>query len=61
MNTPVSSSRQMTLDVEPGLTERHTSLLGCIREVAYTQRQPLKELSKMMPQLAALLKQAGGT
>jgi len=127
MNPRASSSRQqMTLDFEPGLTDRHVSLLGCVREVAYTQRQPLKtiaaemdlslsdlsrklaanpddsrrfsvddlerflavtgdmtpiywlieryledadvrqrraltELSKMMPQIAALLKQAGGT
>lgn len=48
MNPPVSSSRQMTLDFEPGLTERHSSLLGCIREVAYTQRQPLKTIAAEM-------------
>jgi hypothetical protein len=43
-----SASRQMTLDFTPGLTERHDSLLSCIRECAHTQRSPMKAIAADM-------------
>lgn len=42
------STTQMTLDFTPGLTERHRSLLDCMRESAYTQRNPLKTIAADM-------------
>ena len=49
MNAVVSGTdHQMTLDFQPGLAERHSSLLACIRETAYTQRNPLKTLAADM-------------
>lgn len=43
-----SATRQMTLDFTPGLTERHDSLLACLRECAHTQRVPLKAIAAEM-------------
>jgi len=45
---PVVASNQLTLDFEPGLTERHTSLLACVREAALTHRNPLKTIAADM-------------
>ena len=45
---PVVASNQLTLDFEPGLTERHTCLLSCIREAAHTHRNPLKTIAADM-------------
>lgn len=45
---PVSSTNQMTLDFEPGLTEKHPHLLDCIRATAYTHRNPLKTIASDM-------------
>lgn len=39
---------QLSLDFEPGLTERHTSLLACVRECAYKARQPMKAIAADM-------------
>lgn len=39
---------QLSLDFEPGLTERHTSLLSCIRECAYKAEKPLKSIAADM-------------
>lgn len=47
---PVHSSSQLTLDFEPGLAERHDSLLACIRQCAYTYRSPLKTIAADMDQ-----------
>ena len=47
MNKVVASS-QLTLDFEPGLAERHESLLACLRQCAYTHRNPLKTLAADM-------------
>lgn len=43
-----SSSTQMTLDFEPGLTEKYPHLLDCIRAAAYTHRNPLKTIAADM-------------
>ena len=45
---PVVASNQLTLDFEPGMTERHSTLLSCIREAAITQRNPLKTIAADM-------------
>lgn len=47
---PVHSTNQLTLDFEPGLAERHDSLLSCIRQCAYTNRNPLKTIAADMDQ-----------
>jgi hypothetical protein len=44
----VLASSQMTLDFEPGLTERFSSLLDCIRNGVYTNRKPLKTVAADM-------------
>lgn len=38
----------MTLDFTPGLTDRHDSLLSCIREAAHTHHNPLKTIAADM-------------
>lgn len=47
---PVNAPSQLTLDFQPGLADRHHSLLDCIRQVAYTHRNPLKTLAADMDQ-----------
>ncbi len=44
----VHSASQLTLDFEPGLVERHETLLACIRQCAYTNRNPLKTIAADM-------------
>lgn len=44
----VRSGSQLTLDFEPGLVERHETLLACIRQCAYTHRNPLKTIAADM-------------
>ena len=44
----VVSTSQLTLDFEPGLADRHSSLLECIRQCAYTHRNPLKTIAADM-------------
>src|SRR5690606_31527655 len=44
MNAPT----QLTIDFTPGLTERHDSLLDCIRHGAYSHRNPLKTIAADM-------------
>lgn len=39
---------QLKLDFEPGLTERHKTLLACIRETAYRSQKPLKAIAADM-------------
>lgn len=46
----VLSTKQLTLDFEPGLAERHDSLLSCVRQCAYTSRNPLKTIAADMDQ-----------
>ncbi|MGB3835903.1 phage regulatory CII family protein [Castellaniella sp.] len=45
---PVHDPSQLTIDFTPGLTERHSSLLDCICEAAYTSRNPLKTVATDM-------------
>ncbi|AEC22312.1 hypothetical protein PT7_P076 (plasmid) [Pusillimonas sp. T7-7] len=42
------SPTQLTIDFTPGLTERHDSLLECIRQGAYSHRNPLKTIAADM-------------
>lgn len=46
--TAVLPTSQLTLDFEPGLAERHDSLLACVRHCAYTHRNPLKTIAADM-------------
>lgn len=39
---------QLSLDFEPGLTERHATLLSCVRECAYKAPKPLKAIAADM-------------
>lgn len=39
---------QLTLNFEPGLSERHKSLKACLRERVYTHAKPLKSLAADM-------------
>ncbi len=39
---------QLSLDFEPGLTERHKTLLACARESAYRSPRPLKAIAAEM-------------
>lgn len=43
-----SATNQMTLDFEAGLVERFPSLLDCVRNGAYTNRNPLKTIAADM-------------
>lgn len=48
MSAVSGTAHQMTLDFQPGLAERHSSLLACVRETVYTQRSPLKTIAADM-------------
>lgn len=48
MSVAAASARQMTVDFTPGLTERHETLLACLRECAHTQRAPMKSIAADM-------------
>lgn len=39
---------QLTLNIEPGLAERHKSLKDCVRERAYGRPESLKDLAEVM-------------
>jgi len=39
---------QLTLDFEPSLVERHRTALDCVKQSAYTHRNPLKTLAADM-------------
>lgn len=43
-----ASGHQLTIDFAPGLAERHQTALDCVRECAYTHRNPLKTLAADM-------------
>lgn len=43
-----TTTNQLTLDFEPGLADRFTSLLDCVRNGAYTNRNPLKTIAADM-------------
>jgi hypothetical protein len=43
-----NSNNQLTLDFEAGLVERYPTLLDCIRNGAYTNRNPLKTIAADM-------------
>ena len=44
----VHSSTQLTIDFNPGLSERHSSLLDCVRQCVYSQASPLKTIAADM-------------
>lgn len=44
----LNSATQLTIDFTPGLTERHPSLLDCVRQGAYSHRNPLKTIAADM-------------
>ena len=44
----LNSPTQLTIDFTPGLTERHACLLDCIRQGAYSHRNPLKTIAADM-------------
>ncbi|OFS84500.1 hypothetical protein HMPREF3144_06550 [Oligella sp. HMSC05A10] len=44
----VVAQQQLTLDFTPGLTERHETMLDCVRECALTHRNPLKTIAADM-------------
>lgn len=44
----IKPTTQMTLDFQPGLTERFPALLDCVRQSAYTHRNPLKTIAADM-------------
>jgi len=44
----LNSATQLTIDFTPGLTERHASLLDCVRQGAYSHRNPLKTIAADM-------------
>lgn len=44
----VSNNNQLTIDFEPGLTERFASLLACVRNGVYANRKPLKTIAADM-------------
>lgn len=48
MTKGLSAIQQLTLDFMPGLSERHASALDCVRECAYTHRNPLKTIAADM-------------
>lgn len=52
---PPVSGTQLTIDFTPGLTERHDTLLACVRECAYTHRNPLKTIAADMDMSASEL------
>lgn len=39
---------QLNLDFEPGLTERHKTLLACVRESAHRSDKPMKAIAADM-------------
>lgn len=39
---------QLTLDFEPSLVERHKTVLECVKQCAYTHRNPLKTIAADM-------------
>lgn len=43
-----NSDLQLTLDFEASLVERHKTALDCIRQVAYTHRNPIKTIAADM-------------
>ena len=42
------ATRQLSLDFDPGLTERHDSLLACVRACAERHQRPLKAIAADM-------------
>lgn len=51
----VRAPTQLTIDFTPGLTERHPTIMDCIRECAYTHRNPLKTIAADMDMSASEL------
>lgn len=47
---PAVSSNQLTLDFQPGLAQRYTSLLDCCRDSIYKSAKPLKTIAADMDQ-----------
>lgn len=43
-----TSDTQLTLDFEPSLVERHKTCVDCVRQTAYTHRNPIKTIAADM-------------
>ena len=43
-----ASDTQLTLDFEPSLVERHKTCVDCVRQTAYTHRNPIKTIAADM-------------
>lgn len=50
---PVAANRQMTLDFQPGLAERHASALECVKACVYSSAKPLKTIAADMDMSAS--------
>jgi len=48
MTSLSANAHQLTLDFQPGLAERHSTALDCVRECIYTHRNPLKTVAADM-------------
>ena len=44
----VSQPTQLSIDLEPGLVERHATLLDCLRSAVYSSRRGLKSVAADM-------------
>jgi hypothetical protein len=45
---PVAANRQMTLDFLPGLAERYSNALECVKTCVYSSAKPLKTIAADM-------------
>lgn len=43
-----NSDTQLTLDFEPSLVDRHKTCMDCVRQTAYTNRNPIKTIAADM-------------
>ena len=50
---PVAATRQMTLDFQPGLTERYDTALECVKACVYSSAKPLKTIAADMDMSAS--------
>lgn len=44
----ITQTNRITIEFQPGLSERHPKALDCVRECAYTHKSPLKTLAADM-------------
>lgn len=44
----ITQTNRITIEFQPGLSERHPTALDCVRDCAYTHKSPLKTLAADM-------------